>query len=67
LAATSQTVYGALALGIASAALTFGSGYFYGWLGMRAFWAMAALCAFAIHLVNGIAPSPRQEIPPTPA
>jgi PPP family 3-phenylpropionic acid transporter len=54
LAATAQTVYGALALGIASAVLTFGSGYFYGWFGMRAFWAMAALCACALPLVGGI-------------
>jgi PPP family 3-phenylpropionic acid transporter len=64
LAATAQTVYGALALGIASAALTFGSGYFYEWLGMRAFWAMAVLCALALPLVGGIGvadPSPESE------
>jgi MFS transporter, PPP family, 3-phenylpropionic acid transporter len=64
LAATAQTVYGALALGIASAALTFGSGYFYEWLGMRAFWAMAVLCALALPLVGGIGvadPSPEAE------
>ena len=66
LAATAQTVYGALALGIASAALTFESGYFYGWLGIRAFWAMAALCAFALPLVGGIvAPSPREVANPS--
>ena len=68
LAATAQTVYGTLALGIASAALTFESGYFYGWLGIRAFWAMAALCAFALPLVGGIGtPSSRQEMSPTQA
>ena len=68
LAATAQTVYGTLALDIASAALTFGSGYFYGWLGMRAFWAMAVLCAFALPLINGIGtPSSSQEMSPTQA
>ncbi|MFZ0209637.1 MAG: hypothetical protein WAL59_26600, partial [Roseiarcus sp.] len=68
LAATAQTVYGTLALGIASAALTFESGYFYGWFGIRAFWAMAALCAFALPLVGGIGTLPsRQEMSPTQA
>jgi MFS transporter, PPP family, 3-phenylpropionic acid transporter len=50
LAATAQTVYGTGALGIASAVMTIGSGYLYGWFGMHAFWAMAALCAMAIPL-----------------
>ena len=68
LVATAQTVYGTFALGIASAVLTFGSGYFYGWLGMRAFWAMAVLCAFALPLINGIdTPLSRQEMSPTEA
>ena len=68
LAATAQTVYGTLALGIASAVLTFESGYFYGWLGIRAFWAMAVLCAFALPLVSGIdTPLSRQEMSPTEA
>lgn len=57
LSATAQTVYGTFALGIASAVMTFASGYLYGWLGMRAFWAMAALCALAVPLVGGIASS----------
>jgi PPP family 3-phenylpropionic acid transporter len=66
LAATGQAVYGTLALGIASAVLTFTSGYFYGWLGMRAFWAMAALCACALPLINGMGkPSSRQGMLPT--
>jgi PPP family 3-phenylpropionic acid transporter len=65
LAATAQGVYGAFALGIASAALTLASGYIYGWLGIRAFWAMAALCALAIPLVGGLAaPSSRPQTPP---
>jgi PPP family 3-phenylpropionic acid transporter len=67
LAATAQTVYGALALGIASAVLTFASGYFYGWLGMRAFWAMAVLCASALPLTNGIGTPSRQDTSPTQA
>ncbi len=55
LAATAQSLYGAFALGAASAALTFASGYLYGWLGIRAFWAMAALCAVALPFVGGLA------------
>lgn len=55
LAATAQTIYGTGALGIASAVMTIASGYLYGWFGMHAFWAMAALCAMALPLVNGIA------------
>ena len=62
LAATAQTVYGALALGVASAALTFASGYLYGWFGLHAFWAMAALCAVALLLVGGIADDRRSGI-----
>jgi PPP family 3-phenylpropionic acid transporter len=66
LAATAQTVYGTFALDVASAVLTFGSSYFYEWLGMRAFWAMAVLCGFALPLVNGIGtPSSLQELLPT--
>ena len=55
LSATAQTVYGTFALGIASAVMTFASGYLYGWFGMHAFWAMAALCAMALPFVGGIA------------
>jgi PPP family 3-phenylpropionic acid transporter len=58
LAATAQSLYGAFALGAASAALTLASGYLYGWLGIRAFWAMAALCALALPLVGGLATPP---------
>ena len=65
LSATAQGFYGAFALGVASAALTLASGYIYGWLGIRAFWAMAALCALALPLVRGLAaPSSGPEIPP---
>jgi PPP family 3-phenylpropionic acid transporter len=56
LAATAQSFYGAFALGVASAALTLASGYLYGLLGIRAFWAMAGLCALALPLVGGLSP-----------
>jgi len=54
LAATAQSFYGAFALGVASAALTLASGYLYGLLGIRAFWAMAGLCALALPLVGSL-------------
>ena len=54
LAATAQTVYNSFALGLASASLTFASGYLYGWFGMRAFWAMSALCVAALPLVGAL-------------
>ena len=66
LTATAQTVYGALALGLASAALTFASGYLYEGFGMRAFWTMAALCACALPLVSGVQlPRPATTAPST--
>jgi PPP family 3-phenylpropionic acid transporter len=34
--------------------MTVASGYLYGWLGMQAFWGMAALCAFALPLARHI-------------
>jgi PPP family 3-phenylpropionic acid transporter len=54
LAATAQAIYGNIALGLASAALTFASGYLYAALGLHAFWAMAALCALALLLAPGL-------------
>jgi PPP family 3-phenylpropionic acid transporter len=54
LAATAQTLYGTGALGVASAVMTVASGYLYGWFGMQAFFAMAALCAMALPLVRGM-------------
>ena len=48
LAATAQTLYGTGALGIASATMTFASGYLYGLFALRAFWAMAACCGIAL-------------------
>ena len=54
LSATAQSIYGNLALGIASAALTYASGYLYADFGLRAFWAMAALCGLALAFVGGL-------------
>lgn len=49
-AATAQTLYGTLGLGLASVALTLASGSLYARFGAGAFWAMAALSATAIPL-----------------
>ena len=57
LGATAQAVYGNVALGIASAALTFASGYLYAGLGLHAFWAMAGLCGLALVLAPGLRPA----------
>jgi PPP family 3-phenylpropionic acid transporter len=48
LAASAQTLYGNLGLGVASAALTATSGLLYGAFGAGAFWFMAALCVVAL-------------------
>lgn len=67
-AATAQTVYGALALGLASATLTFASGYLYAWLGMRAFWIMSGLCAAALPFVGSLrAAKPDEKTAPNAA
>ena len=55
LAATAQSIYGNLALGLASALLTFASGRLYAGFGPQAFWAMAALCILALPAVRGLA------------
>ena len=54
LSATAQSIYGNLALGMASAVLTFASGYLYAGLGLHAFWVMAALCCPAVLLAVGL-------------
>ncbi len=54
LGATAQAVYGNVALGVASAALTFASGYLYAGLGLHAFWAMAGLCGLALLVAPGL-------------
>jgi PPP family 3-phenylpropionic acid transporter len=48
LAATAQAFYGTVAVGVASAVLTLGSGPLYARFGAGGFWVMAALCAAAM-------------------
>jgi PPP family 3-phenylpropionic acid transporter len=48
LAATAQAFYGTVAVGVASALLTLGSGPLYAQEGASGFWVMAGLCAAAI-------------------
>lgn len=48
LAATAQAFYGTVAVGLASALLTLGSGPLYAQVGAAGFWVMAGLCAVAI-------------------
>jgi MFS transporter, PPP family, 3-phenylpropionic acid transporter len=48
LAATAQAFYGTVAVGMASALLTLGSGPLFAWAGAHGFWVMAGLCAAAI-------------------
>jgi PPP family 3-phenylpropionic acid transporter len=48
LAATAQAFYGTVAVGVASALLTLGSGPLYAHWGAGGFWVMAGLCAAAI-------------------
>jgi PPP family 3-phenylpropionic acid transporter len=54
LAATAQAFYGTVAVGVASAALTLGSGPLYADLGAGGFWVMAGLCAIAVPLAWGL-------------
>jgi MFS transporter, PPP family, 3-phenylpropionic acid transporter len=48
LAATAQAFYGTVAVGIASALFTLGSGPLYARFGAEGFWVMSGLCAIAI-------------------
>ena len=52
LAATTQALYGTVAIGSSIALLTLASGSLYAWLGGHAFWAMAILCAAATPLAG---------------
>jgi PPP family 3-phenylpropionic acid transporter len=54
LAATAQAFYGTVAVGVASAALTLGSGTLYANWGAEGFWVMAALCAAALPVAWGL-------------
>ncbi|KQT69365.1 hypothetical protein ASG51_14695 [Methylobacterium sp. Leaf465] len=53
-AATAQTLYATLGLGLANTVLTGLSGWLYGRFGADAFWSMAALCAGALPLAAGL-------------
>jgi PPP family 3-phenylpropionic acid transporter len=57
LAATAQAFYGTVAVGVASAALTLGSGTLYANWGAEGFWVMAALCAAALPVAWGLRPN----------
>jgi MFS transporter, PPP family, 3-phenylpropionic acid transporter len=48
LAATAQAIYGTVAVGVATALLTLGSGPLYAHEGAAGFWVMAGLCAAAV-------------------
>ncbi len=48
LAATAQTVYATLGIGLITALLTLAAGLLYGHLGADGFWAMSGLCVLAI-------------------
>jgi PPP family 3-phenylpropionic acid transporter len=54
LAATAQAFYGTVAVGMASALLTLGSGPLYARQGAGGFWVMAGLCAAAVPLARGL-------------
>jgi MFS transporter, PPP family, 3-phenylpropionic acid transporter len=54
LAVTAQAFYGTVAVGVASALLTLGSGPLYAWFGAAGFWVMAGLCGVAIPVAWGL-------------
>ncbi|TGE02391.1 MFS transporter [Methylobacterium nonmethylotrophicum] len=58
LAATAQTLYGTLGLGLATTLATLASGPLYAALGPGAFWVMAGTCAAALPLARGLGASP---------
>jgi MFS transporter, PPP family, 3-phenylpropionic acid transporter len=54
LAATAQSIYGTLCIGLATALLTLASGVLYELLGGAAFFVMAALCLLALPMCAGL-------------
>jgi MFS transporter, PPP family, 3-phenylpropionic acid transporter len=54
LAATAQAFYGTVAVGVASALLTLGSGPLYARFGAGGFWVMAGLCVAAVPVAWGL-------------
>lgn len=59
LAATAQTLYGTLGLGLATTLTTLAAGPLYGWAGPSAFWAMALMAGAALPLAGTLARSLR--------
>ncbi len=51
LAASGQAFYATVAMGVAGAVVSAGSGELYGWFGAGAFWGMAAMCGAALGVV----------------
>ena len=64
LTATAQAIYGTVAVGAATAFLTFAAGWLYEWWGGAAFWVMALLCVAAIPLTPALAPCNAGVRPP---
>jgi PPP family 3-phenylpropionic acid transporter len=60
LAATAQSIYGTLCIGLATALLTLASGVLYERLGGSAFFVMAALCVLALPMCAGLRSSQLQ-------
>jgi PPP family 3-phenylpropionic acid transporter len=54
LAATAQSIYGTLCIGLATALLTLASGVLYEFMGELAFLIMAALCVLALPMCAGL-------------
>ena len=63
LAATAQSIYGTLCIGLATALLTLASGVLYERLGGSAFFVMAALCVLALPMCTGLRSSQLQAYP----
>ena len=51
LAASGQAFYATVAMGVAGAVVSAGSGQLYGWFGAGAFWGMAGMCGAALAVV----------------
>lgn len=54
LAATAQSIYGTLCIGLATALLTLASGPLYAQFGAGGFWVMAAICAMSLPACRGL-------------
>ena len=65
-AAAAQAIYGMLALGLASAIVTFASGPLWALLGAQAFWLMAVLCLLAVPFALRMASMPTSPLPSPP-